>query len=172
MPGILSKIAGGIDKAANELITPTSALGKLGAYLGAASGSPLGAAAMAAMQDARRAKREAYEDEDRQLERQYRQAQLQKLLNPAPVNNDTINDYNFISQQLGEEAGKSFLRNLAMGPPVAVDVINDKGETVRQYMPRDQFGGGFTPQIPTAPVGKLTPITDGGPTLPASGGFL
>jgi len=165
MSGVLSKIAGGVNKFADELINPTSALGKLGAYVGAASGGVLGQAALANMRDQRL-------QGDEQLERQIKQAQLQKLLNPTPVNNDTINDFNFISQQLGPDEAKSFLRNLAMGPPIAVDRLDEAtGNTVREYMPRGQFGAGFTPQVPTAPVGKLTPIAEGGPTPRASGGF-
>lgn len=36
--------------------------------------------------------------------------------NPKPVNNDTVADYQFIVQNLGEEAGKEFLRNKANPP--------------------------------------------------------
>lgn len=75
MPGILSKIAGGANRIADELINPTSALGKLGAYVGAASGGVLGQAALANMRDQR-------SQGDDELNRQYKQAQIQKLLSP------------------------------------------------------------------------------------------
>jgi hypothetical protein len=42
--------------------------------------------------------------------------------------------------------------------------------TPQGMMLRSQITGALQP--PPAPVGKLTPITDGGPTPPASGGFL
>ena len=51
--------------------------------------------------------------------------------------------------------------------PVAMDVTNPDGSVTRQYV----YPGTIPqqPQVPTAPVGKLTPI--GGPTPSASGGF-
>lgn len=36
--------------------------------------------------------------------------------NPKPINNDTVADYQFITQNLGEKAGKEFLRNKANPP--------------------------------------------------------
>ncbi|SCW57028.1 hypothetical protein SAMN02927924_01435 [Sphingobium faniae] len=168
MAGILSKIAGGINKFSDELINPTSALGRLGMFLGAASGSDLGQAQMMAAQDARLRRRDMFDDEDRDLDRQYRQAQIQKLLAPQQPN-DT---YERIVARLGQGQGDSYLRTLAEGPPIAVDVQQADGSTVRQYMPRGQFGGNFMPPQPqAAPPGvTFTPI-DGGPTQPASGGF-
>ncbi len=167
MAGILSKLAGGVDKFSNELLTPASALGRLGAYLGAASGTDLGRAQLLAQQDARQQKMDMFGAEDRDLERQYKQAQLAALLNPKPVNNDTVNDYNFIKSVLGDDAGKSFLSNLASGPPIAVDVQQADGSVVRQFMPRAQFAA---PR--TAPQGvTFTPLDEGGPTQPASGSF-
>ncbi|MFN3626745.1 MAG: hypothetical protein ACK4S3_02565 [Parvibaculum sp.] len=87
---------------------------------------------------------------------------------PKPINNDTVNDYNFISQQLGEEAGKNYLRVLADGPPVAVDVANPDGSVTRQFIPRSQMqGGGMV--APQAPVGKLKPY--GGQSATPTGNF-
>lgn len=49
--GFLGKLAGGLNRFSDELINPTTGLGKLGMYLGAASGGTLGQAALAARED-------------------------------------------------------------------------------------------------------------------------
>lgn len=76
--------------------------------------------------------------------------------NPAPTTNDTVADYEFIRQQLGDEWGEKFLRNRA-DPPRYVQG------------PDGQFYPVQTAQTPMRPVGKLTPI-DGGPAS-APGNF-
>jgi hypothetical protein len=162
MAGFLSKLSQGVNKFSEELISPTSALGKLAMYLNMATGNDLGRAQGFAAQDARQRRQDQWDIEDRDVNQQLKQAQIQKLLNPQP--NDT---YERIVARLGQAKGDSYLSTLAEGPPIAIDVTDDQGRVVRQYMPRGQFG---QTQVPTAPVGKLTPIT-GGPTQPASGGF-
>lgn len=50
----------------------------------------------------------------------------------------------------------------------------DNGDGTFTFMPFDANGpvaGSGAPSLPTAPVGKLTPITEGGPAQPASGTF-
>lgn len=79
--------------------------------------------------------------------------------NPAPVNNDTVADYEFIRQRLGEEDAQKYLKNKASPP-------------LWRQGPDGQFYPMATPQVPTAPVGKLTPITGGAatPAQPPFGG--
>ena len=175
MAGFLSKLAGGFDKFANELITPTSGLGKLGAYLGAASGSPLGQAQMAALADQRRMMEQAGSEEDRALERQIKQAQLQNLLNPKPVNNDTVNDYNFYSQRFGPEFADNWLRNNSE-KPVAVQSVNPATGEATTYFVRPsmigQMAGGAKPSFqPSASLPQGFTVDAGGPSQPATGGF-
>lgn len=89
--------------------------------------------------------------------------------NPAPINNDTVNDYQFLASKLGPEAAKQYLQNLADGPPVAVDVANPDGSVTRQFIPRSQMQGGGGMVAPQAPVGKLKPY--GGQSATPTGNF-
>ena len=72
-PGLLSRLFGGVNKFSDELLHPSNPLGKLGMYLGAASGGDLGRAGMAAQDDQR-------QFEDDQAQRAYREAQAQAAL--------------------------------------------------------------------------------------------
>jgi hypothetical protein len=101
----------------------------------------------------------------------WRTKEMFKLANPDPVNNDTVNDYNFIATTIGKDAADQYLRNIG-DPSVTVTLPGN-----RVYSgPRSGLaaalggGGGAASEAPQKPVGKLTPIT-GGPTLGASGGF-
>jgi hypothetical protein len=75
----------------------------------------------------------------------------------APRVNDTVADYQFLLEKLGPEQAEKFLRNRA-DPPRYVQG------------PDGQFYPVQTAQVPTAPVGRLTPI-EGGPASQAPGGF-
>lgn len=77
--------------------------------------------------------------------------------NPKPTSNDTVADYEFIRQRLGEEAGNTYLRNKADPPRYA---LGQDGQYYRIDTP-----------TPAKPVGKLTPITEGGPSQPATATF-
>ena len=72
-PGLLSRLMGGVNRFSDELLHPTTSLGKLGMYLGAATGGDLGRAGMAAQDDQR-------QFEDDQAQRAYREAQAQTAL--------------------------------------------------------------------------------------------
>jgi hypothetical protein len=80
-----------------------------------------------------------------------------KLQHPEPPNNDTVNDYNYIAQTLGKDAADQYLRSKTN--PIVM--------TPYGPMPYSAVSGA----VPTAPVGKLTPIDDGGPTAPPSATF-
>lgn len=60
--------------------------------------------------------------------------------NPAPVNNDTVNDYNFILKNRGKEAADGYLDMIASGPPIAVDVAAPDGSVSRTMMNRSSIG--------------------------------
>lgn len=64
---------------------------------------------------------------------------------PKPINNDTVSDYNFIAQNIGPEAAKQYLQNIANGPPLSV-----LDPSTGQYMlvPRGGYGA---PAAPTPP---------------------
>lgn len=68
--------------------------------------------------------------------------------NPKPTTNDTESDYEFIRQNLGDELARKFLENKA-NPPLW------------RQGPDGQFYPMQPAAVPTAPVGKLTPLGDG-----------
>ena len=81
----------------------------------------------------------------------------------SPPNNDTVNDYRFIEQQLGPEEAKAWLQNL-QDPMVTVPLSNGSVYSgPRSGLANAIAGvvGGGSTAIPTKPVGKLTPITGG-----------
>jgi hypothetical protein len=82
--------------------------------------------------------------------------------NPNPVNNDTVADYNFWKQTLPPKQFEQWLES-KVNPP---QLMNIPGVGVVS-VPRQ----GGAAQAPTAPVGKLTPLDEGGPMPSASGGF-
>lgn len=81
----------------------------------------------------------------------------------APPNNDTAADYSFWQQHLSPEDFEAWKQN-KINPP---QYMNVPGVGLVQ-IPR----GGADPQgVPTAPVGKLTPLGAGGPSPSGSAGF-
>ena len=87
-----------------------------------------------------------------------------KLDHPSPVNNDTVNDYQFILQQSGKDAADQYLQGRY--DPVVNIPLGD-GRTYigpRSGAPAavNGMGGGMGGgQAPMRPVGKLTPIGGG-----------
>ena len=167
MTGILSSLLGGINRFSDELINPTNGLGKLGMYLGAASGTPLGQAAYAAHQD-------ALKQGDTDLERQYKMAQIAHL--NAPSSNDTNNDYNLYAQHFGKDYADTWLKNQGEKPQ-AVQSVDPATGQVTTYFVRPSMIGGIPGMAPppapkVAPPGvTFTPLGDGGPAPKTSGPF-
>jgi hypothetical protein len=134
----------------------------LNGYL-AARGNPVGMAGLQQMmQQRQQAAEQAQYGQRREDEFQdWVRKQAYQSANPSPVNNDTVADYNFWKQTLPPEQFNQWLEN-KINPP---QLMNIPGVGVVS-VPRQ--GGG---QAPAAPVGKLTPIEEGGPMPQASGGF-
>ena len=88
----------------------------LGAVGDALSGQPIAATRINNAFQHQRDLREAERQRTTELSDWLWKQQWQRD-HPAPVNNDTVADYNFISSQLGPDAGKQYLQNKA-NPPV------------------------------------------------------
>lgn len=129
----------------------------------AAGGNPAGQYGLQMLNQRRMmAQRQQQEDQQYQQQREdkfndWRQQYDYQLSHEKPVNNDTENDYNYILKTLGKDAADQFLRTktnpIVMTPmgPMPYSAVN--------------------PSAPQAPVGKLTPINEGGPGQAAPGGF-
>lgn len=90
----------------------------------------------------------ALEAQQRQAEREnkftdWRRQYDYQRVNPAPTNNDTVNDYNFILQNLGEDAAKQYLRN--MGDPTVTVPL---GRNQVYSGPRSGLGGAMQKAAP------------------------
>jgi len=144
MTGLLSQIAGFANRFGDQLINPTSGLGKAAMWLNAASGNDLGKAQFAAHED-------ALKSQDSNLDRLYKQAQIAHL--GQPDLSGTYGNYQLILSRLGQDTANNYLQNLAEGPPFAVDVQTAPGgPVVRQIMPRSQFA---QPQSSTPKPGDV-----------------
>lgn len=74
-------------------------------------------------------------------------------------NNDTINDYRFIEQQLGPDKAKAWLENL-QDPMVTVPLSNGSVYSGPRSGLADAIAGTIS-SGPPKPVGRLTPVTGG-----------
>jgi hypothetical protein len=138
--------------------------GMIGGYL-AGSGKPGGAAILGMVnqrQQARDDDARAQQDRENQFQ-DFVRKESWKAANPGAANNDTVADYNFWKGVLPPEQFEQYVAN-KVNPP---QLMNIPGVGVVQ-VPR--MGGGRM-AAPTAPVGKLSPIDEGGPMPSASGGF-
>jgi hypothetical protein len=130
----------------------------------AARGNPVGMMGLQQMQQARQQAMQEQQYQQRrgdQFEDWVKQQAWQRA-NPNPVNNDTVADYNFWKQTLPPKQFEQWLES-KVNPP---QLMNIPGVGVVS-VPRQ----GGAAQAPTAPVGKLTPLDEGGPMPSASGGF-
>lgn len=142
------------------------------------SGMPGAAELVSARRQAQtQAQARQWQVQDRERERaleqqQWLERQIWERQHPAPMKNDTVNDYEFLRQKLGEEAANQYLRNFAAGPITAVDGFDAAGNPTKTFVPRGTLnGGGFSggaPEpiepAPTKPVGKLRPYKGGAPS--------
>lgn len=133
----------------------------LAGYL-AGIGNPAGVQALRSMDERRQqqAEEQAYEQRRQQSLQDQMSLYDYKAAHPEPANNDTANDYAFWQQHLTPEQFQEYVSN-KVNPP---QLMNVPGVGIVS-IPRQQSA----PQVPTAPVGKLTPL--GGPTPGGSGGF-
>lgn len=134
-------------------------LGSLGDQLSMqAGGQPLFARTMLARQQA--------ELENQQWQRRYdlqrrdrfddwRQQYDYELAHPKPARNDTVDDYEFIRQKLGDDAATEYLRSRSQGGFVGVDVQQTDGSVVRQFYPKSGMPGGGSGSPPQAAVEAL-----------------
>jgi hypothetical protein len=129
----------------------------------AARGNPAGQMGLQMLQQKRQqaAEQEQYGQRREDDFQDWVRKQAYQSANPSPVNNDTVADYNFWKQTLPPERFNQWLEN-KINPP---QLMNIPGVGVVS-VPRQ--GG---PQAPQAPVGKLTPIDEGGPAPQGPGGF-
>lgn len=136
------------------------ALGGIGDTLMTLSGAPNLVAAAQQNQQQRQqmqqfgraqAARQQEQQQGRQFDWQDWVAKQQyERANPAPVKNDTVNDYEFLRQKLGDEAANQYLRNFAAGPVMAVEGFDAAGNPTKTFVPRGTVG---SPQPSAAPSG-------------------
>jgi hypothetical protein len=132
----------------------------------AAGGNPAGQMGLQMLHQRRQqaAEQEQYGQRREDEFQDWVRKQAYQSANPSPVNNDTVADYNFWKQTLPPQQFNTWLEN-KINPP---QLMNIPGVGVVSVPRQGGMGG---QQAPSAPVGKLTPIDEGGPMPSASGGF-
>jgi len=152
MTGILSKIAGFANRFGDELINPTSGLGKAAMWLNAASGNDLGRAQLGALQNSR-------EDQDQQLKQQLAQIQLKKLMQPE-IKEAGGGLYSI-------DPNTSMLTQLAAPPPKDPPALQQNFDWYKGLSPEDRAlagpmlpGFAFTPEGVHAYVDRASRVAD------------
>jgi hypothetical protein len=144
----------------------------------AARGNPAGAFALQMLNQRRQARDEqAQYGQHREDEFQdWVRKQAYQAEHPNPINNDTVADYDFISQRLGGDAANEYLRNKTIAPPMMVPGPNGQMFMVPRAMPQQQggpqaghvedgfqfMGGDPSDQRNWKPAGDPTPQASGG----------
>lgn len=82
--------------------------------------------------------------------------QLWERAHPNPIKNDTVNDYNFLREKLGDGAADQYLRNFAAGPVMAVEGYDAQGNPTKTFVPRGSLGAG----APAATAGPPSSAVD------------
>lgn len=112
----------------------------------------------------------AYDQQQRQATRRERledwQAQEEyKRANPAPINNDTVNDFNWYKGLSPEDQ-----RIYDAMHPIVVDVTDAAGRVTKQMVPRAQLIGGTGPR-PAIGAVVADPRKQGGQAAPPPATF-
>lgn len=160
----------GADPIVAEAVTPTYKKPSTGQMIAGTIGDALqewsgGHATFAPMMAARMKAAEDFAVDQRTRSADYadwERKQRWQRDNPAPANNDTANDYAFIASKLGQPAADQWLKNMG-DPTVTVQLPGD-----RVYSgPRSGLAGAMgAGSVPTAPVGRLTPMGGAGAAAP------
>lgn len=148
-------------------------VGIIGEALGGAAGNGPGAYTQSKLRDREIAERQRQAVATRGAEWQDWVAKQQyEAANPKPVNNDTINDYNFYAGKFGTEYADKYLKDKNdpvvsiplpggqsyVGPRSQLEAVLKGGGQASGVTP----GGAPSASLPAKPVGKLTPIGGGG----------
>lgn len=116
--------------------------GSIGDFLLQREGAGPIYAPMKARQDEMRMAEEQYQRRRQDTMADWQAQQKWERDNPKPVNNDTVADYNFIRQTLGDQPARDYLSNKTLPPPFVQRNSDGTSTLYPQGLPR----GGAGPQ--------------------------